>query len=176
MRAARILLQDCTRDQSRLWVDRAPSGETARQNLKRQYRGRYHNEAFVGFLRAPGRRSLLEESAKLLMRFDEVPQPGLPQDVRKARIAMQFMITDDQALALRRQALRQETEIKVLDPAGESHATHIICSVCHSFHRHASCGANRFRSLQQHNDSRHISSMGKRSQFHRKKIAETRLV
>src|SRR5471030_1532682 len=55
MRAARIVLQDRTRDQSSLRVDRAPSGETARQNLKRQYRRRYHDKAFVGFLRAPGR-------------------------------------------------------------------------------------------------------------------------
>src|ERR1700722_5013558 len=55
VRAARILLEDRASDQSGLRVDRAPFGETARQNLKRQYRGRYQNEAFVGFLRAPGR-------------------------------------------------------------------------------------------------------------------------
>jgi hypothetical protein len=55
MRAARILLQDRTRDQSRLRVDRAPSGETAGQDLERQYRRCYPGKAFVGFLRAPCR-------------------------------------------------------------------------------------------------------------------------
>ena len=54
------------------------------------------------------------------MRFDEGPEPGLPQDVRQARIAMQLVVALDQALALRRQALRQEAEIEVLSPAGES--------------------------------------------------------
>ncbi len=137
IRTARILLQDRARDQSRFRVDRAPSGETARQNLKRQYRCRYQKKACVGLLRAPGRGRPLEQLPEFLMRLDEMPQSGSPQDVRKRPIAVQFVVADDQAPALRRQVLRQETRIKVLNPAGESHATHIICGVCHSFHRHA---------------------------------------
>jgi hypothetical protein len=51
---------------------------------------------------------------------------------------MQFVVTDDQAVALCRQVLRQKSEIEVLKPAGESHATYIVRSVWHSLHRHAS--------------------------------------
>src|SRR6202022_4688732 len=104
------------------------------------------------------------------MRRDEGAEPSLPQHVWQACVAVQLMVALDQALTLRSQALRQETEIEVLRLVGESCLTRIVGNR-HNFHRSASRRANRFRSMHQHNDSRHISSMDNRGRFHRKKIA-----
>jgi len=122
MRASRISQQNRLRQRSRIRIYRAPARETAGQYLQRQNRGRDAHEAFVGFLRASRRRSFFEKQPEFVMRFDELPQPGFPQDVRQAGITMQFVITFDQALTLRRQAPRQEAEIEVLSLAGARHA------------------------------------------------------
>lgn len=106
------------------------------------------------------------------MRLDEGSEPCLPEDVGQAGIAMQFMVALDQALTLGRQALRQETEITVLSLVGESRMTCIVSDRCHGFYRPASPRANRFRSMRQHNGSRHISSIDNRGHLHGKIIAD----
>ena len=84
---------------------------------------------------------------------------------------MQFMVSLDQAAALRSETRRQETEIEMFNSGGESRTACIARNVCRDFHRPASQEANTFRSGRQHNDLRHISSMEVRGHFHRKKIA-----
>src|ERR1700757_1404718 len=92
------------------------------------------------------------------MNLDEGSEPGLPQHVWQAGVAMQFMVALDQTLTLCGQALRQETEIAVLSLVGGIRLTRIVGNR-HGFHRPASSRrADKFRSMRQHNDSRHISS------------------
>src|SRR5260370_3610784 len=158
MRAARISLEHGLSHRSRFRINRTPARKAAGQYLERQDRRRDPNKTFVGLLRASGRRGLPQELAKLPMRFDEGSEPLLPKDVRQASVAVQFMVALDQALTLQCQALWQETEIQVRSLVGKRRAT-CVSNLRHGFHRSASRRANRFRSMHQLSDWRHISSM-----------------
>src|SRR6202166_4701142 len=114
MRAARGSLESRVRPRCSLRIDRAPAGEAGGQDLKRHQERCDPHEAFVGFLRASGRRGFPEEVPKLLMGFDEGSEPGFPQYVWQAGIAVQLVVALDQATALLGQAVRQEAEIRAL--------------------------------------------------------------
>ena len=71
------------------------------------------------------------------MLLDEGSEPGLPQDVRQAGVAVQFVVALDQTLTLHGQAGRQETEIEVLSLVCDTRPTRIFRDRCHGFHHHA---------------------------------------
>jgi len=54
------------------------------------------------------------------MRLDEGAEPGLPQDVGQAGVAVKLMIALDQAPALWGQVPGQEAEVGAFSLAGES--------------------------------------------------------
>ena len=89
-----------------------------------------------------------------MMPFNERPEPGLPQDIRQAGVAMQLVIRLDQTPALRGQALRQKPEIRALGGVDESRITDAcrnICvarNPCHDIHRFAPRWARGTRPMQ----------------------------
>jgi hypothetical protein len=53
------------------------------------------------------------------------------------RVTVEFMVALDQTLTLCRQAVRQETEVDILDPFGERRISSTVRNLCHDFHRPA---------------------------------------
>ena len=124
-------LQNRLRCEGGAWIDCTPAGKIARQDLEREQRGRNLREAFVGFLGASGRRSFFEKLAKLTMGFDERTKSRLPQDIRQATIAVQVVITFNQASALIAQFLRKKVEVGTVIAVRK----HIAACTCCLFHR-----------------------------------------
>src|SRR6202790_2015258 len=148
MRAARVSLENRVSPRCRLRIDRAPAGEARGQDLKRHQERRDPHEAFVGFFRASGRRGFPEEVPKVPMGFNERSEPGFPQYVWQAGIAVQFVVALDQAPPLRGQAVRQEAEVRALNLVGTSCIARVVRALCHDIHRSAPHPANRLRSTQ----------------------------
>ena len=72
------------------------------------------------------------------MRLDEGPEPGFPQYIRQASIAVQLVVALDQALALQCQALRQEAEVRTFDAVGNSLTARVVRIFrFHDIHRFA---------------------------------------
>ncbi|MEI9924550.1 MAG: hypothetical protein WDN50_14360 [Bradyrhizobium sp.] len=82
--------------------------------------------AFLALLVVEALRSSL---LQLMMPFNERPEPGLPEDIRQAGVAMQIVIRLDQAAALRGQAVRQKPEVRALGPVDHNSITDIRCDI-----------------------------------------------
>src|SRR5271169_608643 len=80
------------------------------------------------------------------MRFDEGTKPCLPQYIRQKAIAVQLVISLDQAPALANQGLRQKAEVRTLGVAFSD--SHLVCNPRHAIHGFAPRPANRLRSIR----------------------------
>jgi hypothetical protein len=82
------------------------------------------------------------------MGFDERSEPGFPQYVWQAGLAVQLVVALDQATALCGQAVGQEVKVRALNLVGTSHVAWLARTLCHDIHRSASRPAKRLRSMR----------------------------